>query len=288
MNRIDIYEFTDLTLFLRTVFDHFRVENPNFTVRQWAVRMGLSSPKPLVGILQETREPKFKDLDFLLKGLDLSTLETRFFEMLLILKKTKDSAEKSTLRFVLELAKKDLALTDPPTNVTLHTVFESLDDDLFSHWTDAAVLSAMELKSARADFQLLRENLLWEKDEKQIDRSLEKIRKLKLLDSDRENSPKYEIITTKSDTLHRGARAYFKQVNAIATEAIELPMKQREFQCFSIPARFSETPRFKQMIRNFREDIQKLSTDDGDMIYQFNLEMFPLTKPMIAGRFHLS
>jgi hypothetical protein len=60
MNRIDIYEFTDLTLFLRTVFDHFRVENPNFTVRQWAVRMGLSSPKPLVGILQETREPKFK------------------------------------------------------------------------------------------------------------------------------------------------------------------------------------------------------------------------------------
>jgi hypothetical protein len=36
------------------------VENPNFTVRQWAVRMGLSSPKPLVGILQETREPKFK------------------------------------------------------------------------------------------------------------------------------------------------------------------------------------------------------------------------------------
>jgi uncharacterized protein (TIGR02147 family) len=279
--RPNIFQFNELVLFIKAYFENLREEMPEITVRRWAVQMGLSSPKPLIAILQDSRDFRMKDLDFLLKGMDLTATEIRYLETLLMLKKTKDAKEKSTLRFYLDLMKKAQFSLNPVQDKPLReqTVFESNDEDLFSHWVDAALIAALQLKSTRADLNLLRENLLWEKDLAQVDRSLAKLKKQGLLDNEK-NTLKYDTITTRSERPHRGAKAYFAQINQLATEAIGLPLGEREFQCFSIPAHVAETPVFKQMIRKFREDITNLSNDDGNIVYQFNLEMFPLTKPM--------
>lgn len=284
MNRPSIYEFTDLALFLKSFFEYLRKEQPDFTIRRWAVQMGLSSPKPLVAVLQNTRELRMKDLEFLLKGLDLNSSETRFLELLLLIRKAKDPREKASLYFLLGALKKaDRSSTvDSRTINRTQTTYEIEDDELFSHWLDAALISALQLKSARANLDLFRENLLWQTDTRQLDQSLEKLKKLGLLDTGQGNAPKYDSITTRSDRHHKGAKTYFEQVNRLATEAIELPLREREFQCFSIPASVAETPQFKQMIRNFREEISGFSSEDGDIVYQFNIEMFPLTKPITA------
>jgi hypothetical protein len=42
------------------------------------------------------------------------------------------------------------------------------DDDLHSHWTDSALLSALRLKAAGRDLSLIKKNLLWETDTSQI------------------------------------------------------------------------------------------------------------------------
>ena len=217
----DVFQFTDFTLFIKAYFEYLRLETPEFTIRRWAVRMGLSSPKPLIAVLQDARDLRMKDLGFLLKGLDLNSSETRFLECLLMLKKTRDPREKSTLRFYLDLIKKDQLSASPVQSKSLpeQTIFESEDDDLFSHWVDAALIAALQLRSARADLSLFRENLLWEKDLGQVDRSLEKLKKQGLLNSEQENKLKYDTITTRSERSHRGARAYFAQINRIATEA---------------------------------------------------------------------
>jgi uncharacterized protein (TIGR02147 family) len=279
MIRPNVFQFDDPLVFLKAFFNSLKVQEPELTIRRWAVRMGLSSPKPLVSIFQGKRGLTLKDLEFILRGLDLLPAEARYFEALVLMKKLKTPQEKRVLENLLHFKREAQTPVSRSSSDQKKIAFESTDDELFSHWVDAAVISALRLKSARSDLSLLRKHLLWETDRTQVDRSLEKIRRLGLLD-DRQDKPKYSSVTTRSDRPHSGARSYFAQINQIATEAIELPLDEREYQCFSIPARKAETPAFKQMVRRFRDEIASFSAEDGDIVLQFNLEMFPLMSPI--------
>jgi uncharacterized protein (TIGR02147 family) len=284
MNRPIIFQFDDPILYLKEQFEFERLRDPALTVRRWALRMGLRSPKPLFTILQGKRELKLKDFEFLRKGLDLSPEEVRYFEALILWSKAVVE-EKPILKTLLDLLKQQhavLASVYREEAMTMSAVFESDDAELFSHWTDAALLSALRLKAVRSDLDLIRTHLLWEKDGTQIDRSMNKIRKQKLIaDNNGDHlKPKYEKITTSNDRSHQGGRAYYSQVNQIAMLAIELPHEEREFQCFSIPARMIDAPAFKLMLRKFRDELATLSTEDGNTVFQFNLEMFPLLSPI--------
>jgi uncharacterized protein (TIGR02147 family) len=285
MNRPNIFQFDDPIRFLEAYFHLEREGDPQFTVRRWALRMGFHSPKPLLSILRGTRKIKLKDLEFIRKGVDLSFEEAQYMGALVMWKRAR-ADEKPILKFLLSSLQERYGSKSNPAPAKKtdfsSNIFESNDDELFSHWTDAALLSALRLNAAQDNLDLIRKNLLWEEDPAQIDRSLERIRRHRLLGDEEGQSlkPKFEKITTSNHRVHRGAQAYYAQVNKIATQAIDLPLEDREFQCFSMPVRKLDTPEFKHLIREFRDELVKLSTEKGDSVYQFNLEMFPLLTPI--------
>jgi uncharacterized protein (TIGR02147 family) len=282
MNRPNVFQFNDPIGFLKGYFAFLQLEEPEMTVRRWSAQMGFSSPKPLVSILRGSRILKLKDLDLILRGMDLSAAENRYLEALIMWSKERSPREKEVLQTLLNLLRE--GQLEGHASRTGQKVYEAEDQDLFSHWVDAAVISALRLKSTKNNLAKIRENLLWEPDGTQVDRSLDRVRNLGIVSETPEGiTPRFDSVTTRSDRPHRGGRSYFFQVNRIAALAIELPYEQREFQCFSIPLKQSEIPAFKQLIRRMREEISSFSSEEGDTVYQFNLEMFPLLKP-IEGR----
>ncbi len=276
-----VFSYRDPVQFLRDYYSALQKKDPEITVRRWSESMGLPSPLALVAILRKSKPLRLKDLNFLKLGIELEPSELRFLEALVLSSRARTEEEKSVFQHLLSsiTPQETVSSTKNFLKETSENVYESEDDELFSHWVDAAVISALRLKATRNDLDLLRKNLLWEKDRSQVDRSFERIRRMGLLDS-QTDKPKHNSVTTRTEHHHAGAKSYFAQINRIATEAINLSLDEREFQCFSIPACKAATPEFKEMLRRFRKEIAATSAEDGDVVLQFNLEMFPLTRPI--------
>jgi uncharacterized protein (TIGR02147 family) len=284
MRDLTIFDYKDPVLFLQAYFEKLKKHDPSFTIRRWSKRMGYSSPVVLFAIMNRKRAIKIRDLSSIFAGLELNPNESLYLRVLIMLAQADTREEKEILEIALEqLSPQAARPVGAPSNVERKgTIHETEHDELFSHWTDAAVLSMLRLQEARQDIRVIRDNLLWESDPSQVERSYQKICRLGLLEKDSEGQsrPKYDDVVTKSDQKHVGARAYFSQVNEIAIRAIELPLAEREFQCFSLVIRKSDIAKFKQMIRDYRADISNQEAENGDTVYQFNFEMFPLSKPL--------
>jgi uncharacterized protein (TIGR02147 family) len=281
MNHPDISRYEDPLLYLKNHFQYLQTIDSTLTLRRWATRMAIS-PVLLASLFRGKKRLRIKDIDSITKGLDLSASEVRYLQALVLWQRATSDCEKQLFTRLLDSLRGDLSRDSMESKTP--TTYESEDPDLFSHWMDAAVMSAMRLKSVSKDLSNVRENFLWENDLNQVDRSLAKLQRLGFLEKTSAGGfqPKYDNIATRSDKFHRGARIYFAQMNKIATDAVELPFEKREFQCFSIPVCESDVHEFKEMLREFRAKVSAKADELGDTVYQFNFEMFPLTTPVVS------
>ena len=75
-------------------------------------------------------------------------------------------------------------------------------------------------------------------------------------------------------------RQYHRQMINNALRALsETTMEEREMTGYSVPLRKKDIPEFKKMMRKFHREIARLAAKtNADNVYQFNVQLFPLTK----------
>src|SRR5688572_7095633 len=79
MDAPQIYNYSEPRGFLRDTLGHKCSKNPSFSVRAWARQMGLKTHSSLVFLLNGQRKIRPQHLQFLLKGLNLSKDEEKYF-----------------------------------------------------------------------------------------------------------------------------------------------------------------------------------------------------------------
>lgn len=132
MSRPAVVQFQSSSAFLRSYFQFLQALEPGFTVRRWSTRMELSSPKLLVEVLSGKRALKLKDLNLVLKGLELSSAEISYFEASILWENARSVTEKKVLQSALDSMAQGLSTKTSVENQK--TAFEAEDDELFSHW----------------------------------------------------------------------------------------------------------------------------------------------------------
>ena len=95
----------------------------------------------------------------------------------------------------------------------------------------------------------------------------------------------YSRVATRDDVANRGVREYHKQVAKLAVDSIETQDTLiREFQSFAINVPVGKISVLKEMMRKFRSQVENELrdpysefSDNGDELYQMNLQFFRLT-----------
>ena len=133
--------------------------------------------------------------------------------------------------------------------------------DIFSHWIYTAILALAEIPNFELSVKNIKEKLIEDLGEEQIEQSLFKLISNGCLVTlpDGKISRKYLRTSTKSDQKHKGAQDYYYLICDLAKKSVSLPFTQRESNSFSFPIDDKNIPIAKEIIRKCRNSLSKLS-----------------------------
>lgn len=269
--RPNIFDHKNVIDYLVSCFQYEKLMNDSFSIRKWSKIMDIDS-QSLVLILQQKKKISPQQTIKLMNGLMLDASEQSYFEALVKLTFAELEREKQVLEIIL-------------SELRMHTgaVAYMEDQSVFSHWIHMAILSMSRITGFVCNKDSIKEFLVNDIPGEILDESIERLLKLNLINIDANGSitKDYDNVTSKNDVYKKSPHTYFEQVSELAKQAIETPVEEREFQCFSLAIKHDKIPAFKEMIRNFRAKMCTFAESDvTDQVYQMNIQFFPLTKKL--------
>ncbi len=269
---LNLYAYRDPVLFVIDTFDHRRKSDPGFSVRKWAREMGLSSPVQMAEILNRKRAIKLKDVDALQIGLGLDPSQRLFFQLLIKSAAAQTQEDR-------ELFGTLLAHHSPGND---NQVIRTDSESIFSHWVHMAILTLCRIQDFPARVETLVEVFEARVDRATITSAIELLLEDGLLTVSAEGTLQRTStsVSTHTDRTNRGAHEYFRQVADLSKQAIELPLDEREFQCFSFAIAQNQIPLAKELVRSLRTRLSALTAETASKVYQANLQLFPLTSEL--------
>lgn len=274
-----MYDYENPRQYLLDALSARQAEDKNFSVRRWAQIMGLKSHSLLVMILQGKRKLRVQHVDFLAKGLGLTTVEEGFLKTLIQYDNAQTMEEKQLLStFLNEM--------HPGENFEQKEIAEF---KVVSNWVYMAIMAMTDLKDFRGTEEEIAERLKGRVSLTQVRAAIVRLMDLKLLEwNDQGNlEPTCNRLRTKDDVRDEGARQYIKQVSELAIKAVdEQELEDREFQSFTMAVSREKIPLAKEMIRRFRAQLSKAVSGNGDYVYQTNIQFFQLTQSLEQDSVH--
>lgn len=273
-----VFRYTSAKQFLLDSLDYKKKKNPQFSVRQWAKKMGLQSHTLLTLLIQGKRPLRVKHAKFLSLGLGLSMKENLFFQTLIQYEAASSIEEK-------ELCKMWLVEQNPGQDFTTRELDEF---SVISDWIHMAILGASRLKDFDGKPETLKNRIGSKTSVHEIRSAMNRMMEMGLLEKQADGNlwPAYQRITNKDDVANAGARKYHQQVIELAKNAIEEQgVTEREYQSLSIAIRKEDLDLAKEMIKKFRMQFVQalgLQTREADELYQLNVQFFRLTESPAA------
>jgi uncharacterized protein (TIGR02147 family) len=218
-------------------------------------------------LLKKKRPMKLKYADQLALGLGLSESEKVYFKTLIQMEKAADE-EKTYLEEVLKSLRPQDEVVDKNGGV-------------FSHWLNVVIFTLSQLHHFSMSLQEIKASLKQDVSLKTIEDSLNLLVEQKLLELTPEGNYRrcqMDFISTQNDVSMKTSHAYYSQIISKAQSAVKMGVEEREFQCFAIGMKKENLVKIKEVMRKARKDIASFSDEQGDHVYQFNLNGFPMAE----------
>lgn len=269
MNCVDIFNYLNPISYLE---DQLKLsKSKNITIQDWTKAMSLKSPSLIVDILSSKKKIQVKHVEVFNKVLKLTSSEREFFTYLILFHNAKENDEKYTFKKLMT----DVIIADESKDEKL----DEIKGNQLSSWIDYALISFYMADTNHTSKEELLSLFKFDVTQNQIDQSLDKLLKLNILEDTGSGFIVHaHNISTKNDVSILGSREYYKEVADLSKEAIEIPLDEREFQCFALSIDEENLKELKEEFRFFKKKLIYLAGEDKrDRLYQFNLQMFPLT-----------
>ncbi len=262
---LDIYRYDSAINFLQDYYNS-RKESEDLTLRDWAAEMNLESPVLLVDILKKKRPLKLKYISFLKMGLKLDENQALYFQTLIQMSKSSEDEKEYFMNLLNSM--KPYAPVNP-------------EGDVFSHWINGAILALGKAKNFSLNARNIQNSLGPHVNLTDINNSLTLLFEKGLLKKEANGSftrMNPEFVSTNNDTSIDSTKQYYRQVIKKAQDAVESPVNEREFQCFSICTNQNNVQKMKDILRDSRRELAALYDENGDSLFQFNLMGFSMGK----------
>lgn len=270
-----LLQYFDYRAYLQDHFNYRKTKNSNYSLRYFMNKGGLTSPGHLNLIINGQRNLTHKTLPKYIKALGLKKkAEVEYFQNLV------HYCQESQLTLKLEYFEKLMDLRK--ASLPLHN-FESEHYEFLSQWYFAAIYVLTDFKSFQEDPHWICQRLQFRITPEQAKKALELLKKVGLLiyNDRQELCQANNGVTIPDHVMDLAILKYHHSMTELAKQAIDtLPPERRELNGLSLSISEDMLPLLKQRIRQFRDDINSMSSrcEHPDQAYQLNIHLFALTK----------
>lgn len=267
-----IYDYLDPASFLKDALEEKKKVNSSFSLRSWALRLGMKSHGPLHAMLSNQRNIPKKYVPLLIKSLGLDKKEAKFFELLVDLQRAKSIEEK-------EVYLERLKLLSPKE------LREVNDIDAYKYITEPLHIIVAEmtmLPKFKNSLGWIKSHLRPNINLNDLENIIERLLSLGILKKGKNNKLIKQVahIYTAKEIMSKAVQEYHKKMGALAIEEIsKQDIDQREFNAISFNIKKNDLPKIKEAIREFSDSlVQDFESETGDETYHLNIQFFSLTK----------
>lgn len=272
---INVCQFIDYRTYLAAYSQEMKQRKPHWSYGAWARSLGLKSTSSITKIIQGKREPGPRITDRLVDYFAFNDKQARYFRNLVQLRKVHQDPRVSAM--LIERMEKEHP--DPSLRILDNQQFLAI-----SNWYYLAVRELCRSRFFQNDPDWISKQFLFKTASRDVKRALQVLQQLGLLKKDKANRLCLAEgrVDTANDVASEGIKQYHEQVLEHAKTAVRtVPVDEREITSTTLMMSSENLTMAKELIREFKEKFERLlEEDDGDRLYQLQIQLFPMTKTL--------
>jgi uncharacterized protein (TIGR02147 family) len=270
---IDIYQYTEYRKFMRDFYEAEKAHNPHFSHRYVAMKVGFKSSGFFAKILQGKTNISAKLALRFADFLKLKKREADYFEQLVLFDQAKTESEKQR-RF-------EKMLSFHRSEVK---ILEAFQYEYFRKWYTIALRELLAFYPFDGDYKALGKMLDPPITAAQARKAVALLEKLGMVckDSGGVYRQTNAVISTGYDATSMAIHNFLVSSLGLAQESIDrFPRAERDVSTLVMHFSRGMYDTVSEKLKNFRRELLeavKNDPDPADRVYQFNFQMFPLSR----------
>ncbi len=268
----DLFAYTDYRKFLKDYYEEQKGKDPKFSHRYFTMKVGFSSSGYFSDVLSGKKNLSGAFMLKFAKALKLAKDEEEYFLNLISFNQAKTLEEKN--RFYEKMMTGGKVKFD---------VLEPDKYEYFSKWYYAAVREILHYLPFQEDYKTLAKILDPPISAKEARKAIELLASLGFIAKDASGNwrPASANISTGGGFNGLNVANFHHNTLKLAIRALdEFPPEQKGFSTLTLPLTGEKIRKAKLAIKNLRMYLLALSENGSkaDRVYQFNFQLFPVTR----------
>lgn len=274
---VSVYSYNNYREYLKDLYSYKKKEKGGFTYARFSVRANLGSPNYFKLIADGEKNLTAANIIKFTTALELSDLESDYFEALVNFNQAKDSLEKEYYQKRLERIK---GMTSG--HLLGQKKLEEFEFESISNWTYHAVMILTNLPDFREDPKWIAQKLYGLITIEEASSIVDRLTVLGLLKHDENGKlvQSFKQLKTNPELKKIGARLFYEGLFKRAMETFRLDRpEERELGAYMVGISESQLPEVKRRVREFLKEINNLALENQkpDRVYSFMFAGFPLS-----------
>lgn len=268
-----IFEYLNYRLYLKDLFRFKKTEKAGFSFRAFSRLAGLKSSNFLKLVIDGKRNLSGEAIHKFAKGFRLSGEESQFFESLVQFEQSSNAEEKN---FYYDRILKSRSYNDV-------RLLEAHQYAYFSNWHFVAIRELVTIKDFQEDPSWINKRLGTRLHAEEVKKAIHILLTLGLLTRDEKGklTQTVEKITTSPEMGMLALINFHREMLRKASESLEKHWSsQRDISALTVAVSKKQYEKIRERLNQVRREIHAM-TEEGDnkeVIYQVNLQLFPLSE----------
>lgn len=263
---MQIYKYDRLSDYLKDIYLSKKKMNDSFSIRSWAIMMGIPSAGAFNQMLSGKRKLSLKYIPAIIQSLNLDENEKRYFLELYI----SDSSDEKSLEI-----KENLQKLNP---FKWRKKKKLIDEDLLDSHLFLVLRTILKRKpQLDLNFLKLRKLICDDIENREI---INLIDKYNVLDKMKKRLYGKDRLVTQDDIENVKVQKGHQFFLNLASKRIKTTdVTERNYSTYSVNIDSHRLPQLKERIRFFTDSlIEEFGDEKGDITYQLGNYLFPITK----------
>jgi len=270
----EIRTYMDYRKFLKDFYSAKKNKSKDYSYRVFTRKAGVGSPSHLKMVMDGQRNLTNQTLYKYVNALGFKKkMDAKFFELLVNYNQEQDADRKIDL-FHEVMKEKDKKGT---------SLLEKEQFNFLSQWHYVAIYVLVDLKDFSSDPEWITSKLRKRITKSNVEKAINDLIKIGLLEYDTERGLRQAkgALDTSDEIINMAVIPYHRNMINLALNYLEEgDWSLREFNGGTLPMNLKTLDILKTKIREFRREVNEMTDnlDDVSDVYQFNLQLFPLTE----------
>ncbi len=271
-SQVNLFSYKDYRDFLTDKIKERKERKLNASFRWLASKAGFTSPNFIHLVISKKRHLSGDSIEKMAALFELTKPEAKYFRSLISFNKAKTPSEKE--HYANEIISQTAFKNEFPLS---RDQFE-----YYSQWYHIPIREMLTLANQSYSAQDISNIITPTVSTDDVSNALTLLGRLGLV---KKNDLRFEVheqsIQTGENVSNYGVIAYHKKMMQLGAESLDrFPSQQREVSSVTIGLSENNFKKVKQMIVDFRSQLMQISESDQDRdeIYQFNFQVFPLSR----------